>query len=120
MCALLLALAAAHYYAAPNLDGAALRSAWFELDFCLALASNLLAAFAGVYAGGVPGVRTRATLSHALSSLLVTLVLGAAWASSVSLLTLLIAPSHAFAGLRLVALGRAWHSARQWERRDGK
>lgn len=120
MCALLLAFAAAHYYAAPNLDSTARSNAWFELDFCLALASNLLAVGVGVYAGAVPGVaRTRAlgsALSRALSWFLLTLLLGATWASAVALLTLLIAPSHAFAGLRLAALSRAWRSAWQWER----
>ncbi|HEX2670236.1 MAG TPA: hypothetical protein VHM25_05160 [Polyangiaceae bacterium] len=117
--ALLLAFAAAHYYTAPNLDGTARSNAWFELDFCLALASNLLAVGVGIHAGAVRGVRTRALssgLSRALSWFLLTLLLGAAWASAVALLTLLIAPSHAFAGLRLAALSRAWHSARQWER----
>lgn len=119
MCALVLAVAAAHFYAAPNLNGTARSNAWFELDFCLALASNLLAVGVGVYAGAIRGVRTPAlssALSRALSWFLLTLLLGAAWASAVALLTLLIAPSHAFAGLRLAALGRAWRSAWLWER----
>ena len=119
-CSLLLAFAAAHYYIAPNLDGAASSSAWFELDFCLAFASHLLAVGVGIYAGARRGrIRTRVTsvtLSRALSWLLLTLLLGAAWANSVSLLTLLIAPSHAFAGLRLAALVRAWRSEVRWQR----
>ena len=119
VCALLLAFAAAHYYAAPNLDGTARRNAWFELDFCLALASNLLAVGVGVHAGRARGVlrasRLSGALSRALSWFLLTLLLGAAWASAVALLTLLIAPSHAFAGLRLAALARAWRSAWQWQ-----
>jgi hypothetical protein len=119
-CALLLAFAAAHYYSAPNLNGTARNNAWLELDFCLALASNLLAIGVGVHAGRAPGVvRTRAlttAVSRALSWFLLTLLLGAAWANSVSLLTLLIAPSHAFAGLRLVALARAWRTEQLWQR----
>jgi RsiW-degrading membrane proteinase PrsW (M82 family) len=114
---LLLALAAAHFYAAPSFDGAARSNAWFELDFCLALASHLVAVGVGVYAGGMRGVRARAALSRALSWLLLTLVLGLAWASFVALLTLLIAPSHAFASLRVAALVRVWNAERKWQRR---
>lgn len=119
-CALLLAFAAAHYYTVPNLDGAARGNAWLELDFCLALASNLLSVGVGVHAGAARVVvRARGpstVLTRGLSWLLLTLLLGAAWASSVALLTLLIAPSHAFAVLRLAALVRAWRSERAWER----
>lgn len=116
--ALALALAAAHFYAAPEFNGSAPGIAWFERDFSLALASNLLAVGAGVQAGrGIVRSRLlRATLSRASLLLLLTLVLGAAWASSVALLTLLIAPSHAFAVLRLAALARAWFVERRWQK----
>ena len=118
LAALILALGAAHFYAAPNFNGSARGVSWLELDFGLALASNLLAVGAGVQAGrGV--VRSRSLsvmLPRALLWLLLTIALGAAWASSVSLLTLLIAPSHAFAVLRLVALVRAWRTERRWRK----
>lgn len=122
-CALLLAFASAHFYRAPSLDGAARSNAWLERDFCLALGSHLLAVGVGIYAGSARGVRARvlsAVLSRALSVLLLTLLLGAAWASAVGLLTLLIAPSHAFAGLRLAALARAWRSERNWAKQPEK
>ena len=116
MLALGLAFAAVHYYTAPNLNGAARGSPWLEPDFCLALSSSLLALGVGGYAG-IGLVRSRllsAVFVRALSWLLLTMLLVAAWGSSVALLALLLAPSHAFAGLRLVALGRAWRAEQLW------
>jgi F0F1-type ATP synthase membrane subunit c/vacuolar-type H+-ATPase subunit K len=112
------ALVAAHYYAAPNLNGAARGSPWLERDFCWSLLSALLAVGVGLHAG-VGVVRTRAlgsVLTQALSWLAVTILLAAAWGSSIALLTLLIAPSHAFACLRLVSLARAWRTEKLWIR----
>jgi len=107
--ALLLAFVAAHYYSVPNLNGAARDNPWLERDFCFALASSLLALGVGLHAGRAP-VQARVlarVLVHVLVWIAMTIALALAWGSSVSLLTLLIAPSHAFALLRLVALGRA-------------
>jgi len=112
--ALALAFAAARFYSAPNLNGASRGNAWLELDFCFAATSGLVALGVGLYAGAA-SARVRelsAVLVRALSWFLLTILLAAAWASSVSLLTLLIAPSHAFATLRLAALVRAFRSER--------
>ena len=111
-----LAFAAAHYYSAPNLNGAARGSPWLEPDFCLALLSGLVACGVGAHAGAAV-VRTTpisAVLVRALIWLLLTVLLAAAWGGSIALLTLLIAPSHAFACLRLATLARAWRSERLW------
>jgi hypothetical protein len=116
--ALGLAIAAAHYYSAPNLNGAARGSPWLEPDFCLALLSSVLALAIGIHAGR-GRARTRvlgAVLVRALSWLALTIVLAAAWGSAIALSALLIAPSHAFAGLRLLTLGQAWRSAQLWSR----
>jgi hypothetical protein len=51
-----------------------------------------------------------AVVSRALLWLVLTLLLVALWGNSVSLLTLMIAPSHAFAALRLATLARTWRS----------
>jgi len=116
--ALVLAFAAAHYYTAPNLNGSARVSAWLEPDSCLALASSLLALGAGIYAGArrdaIRARRSSLPLAPTLSWLVLTVLLGAVWASAVALLTLLIAPSHAFAAVRLAGLLRAWNSERLW------
>ncbi len=110
--ALILAFAAAHYYLPPNLNGTSVSNSWLELDFCFASASSLIALGVGLQAGrGFAQARVlRVVLLRTLTWFVFTIVLVAAWGNSVSLLTLLIAPSHAFACLRLVALGRAWRS----------
>ena len=112
--ALTLSIASAHFYSPPNLNGASRGSAWLELDFGFAAASSLVALAVGLHAGAAV-VRSRvlaAVLVRALIWFVLTLLLAAAWVSSVSLLALLIAPSHAFACLRLAALVRAWRSER--------
>jgi len=112
------ALAAAHSYAAPSLNGAARDSPWLERDSCFALLSALLAIGVGHHAR-VRGERSAlpsAVLVRALTWLLLTILLAAAWRSSLSLLTLPIAPSHAFACLRLVGLGRAWRVEQLWRK----
>jgi hypothetical protein len=106
------AFAAAHYYSAPNANGAAHGSPWLETDFCLALSSSLLAFGVGLYAGRGSAWRSvfGAGLVRALGWLFLTIVLALVWGSSIGLLTLLVAPSHSFAGVCLVALGRAWRT----------
>lgn len=116
--ALMLGFVAAHYYSVPNLNGAARDNPWLERDFCFALASSLLALGVGLHAGGGV-VRPRVlaqVLGHVLFWIALTIALALAWGTSVSLLTLLIAPSHAFALLRLVALGRALRAERLWRK----
>jgi len=114
--ALTLAVVAAHYYAPPNLNGASHSDLWLERDFCFAAASSLVAVGVGLLAGrALAHVRVfGAVLVRTLVWFGLTIVVGAAWAGPVSLLALLIAPSHAFALLRLVALGRAWRAERLW------
>ncbi len=116
--ALALALSAAHYYSAPNLSGASRSNSWLERDFCFAAASGLVAVGVGLHAGRALGkprllgsIFVRALIWFALTILLIV-----AWSSSVSLLTLLIAPSHAFACLRLASLWRAWRSELLWRK----
>jgi len=115
--ALGLAFAAAHFYSAPTLNGAARGSSWLERDFCFAAASGVVAIAVGLYADGarLRGRVQSAVLVRTLLWFGLTILLGVAWATSVSLLTLLIAPSHAFAGLRLAALVREWRSERLWQ-----
>jgi hypothetical protein len=116
--ALALALASAHFYSPPNLNSASRVSPWLEPDFGLAAASSLVALGIGWHAGRAV-VRARAlsaVLVRTLIWFVLTILLAVAWASSVSLATLLIAPSHAFAGLRLAALARAWRAQRLWRK----
>jgi len=112
--ALALAFAAAHYYSAPALNGAAPSNSWFEPDFCFAAASGLVALGVALHIGRA--FEPAPMLLRVLIRSALTLILLAVWANSVSLLTLLIAPSHAFAALRLIALARAWHSDRLWRK----
>jgi len=116
--ALALAFAAAHYYSPPNLNGASRGNSWLERDFCFAAASSLIALGVGFDAGRalVPARLLGAVLVRALLWFALTMLLVAAWGNSVSLLTLLIAPSHAFACLRLAALGRAIRSELLWRK----
>ncbi|MEI9942571.1 MAG: hypothetical protein WDO69_35605 [Pseudomonadota bacterium] len=114
--ALALAVAAAHYYTPPDLNGASHSNSWLERDFCFAAASGLVAAFVGLHAGVAQVRALGAVLVRALIWFGLTMLLVAAWGNSVSLLTLLIAPSHAFACLRLATLVRAWRSERLWRK----
>ena len=115
---LALAFVAAHYYAPPNLNGASRSNPWLELDFCFAAASSLLALGVGWHAGrGLAQVRALSgVVISVLSWFVLTMALAVAWGNSLSLLTILIAPSHAFAGLRLITLLRAWRSERLWRK----
>jgi hypothetical protein len=117
--ALLLAIAAAAFYRAPNTLGAPNSSLWLEPDFLCSLASSALA-LASAWAAGRRLVRTRAflrVLLHALTWFGLTVGLFLLWGYYVSLLTLLIAPAHAFAGLRLVLLWQAWRAEVAWRAR---
>lgn len=109
--ALGLALCAAHWYQAPRL-GSSERPFWLERDFLCALASGALALAVAVSstrlalsagALGAGSVFLRALIWSGLALLFFAL-----WAGSLSLLTLLVAPTHAFAVLRLIALWTKW------------
>ena len=119
--AIALALATRQLYRPPNLGGVASRPAWLEGDFLCAVASSACALAVGVWANDRRAAARRsfsASLVRALCWFALTLLLFAVWAHAVSLFTLLIAPSHAFAGLRVATLLRAWQSERLWRKTE--
>ncbi len=116
--AVLLAVIAAHYYEPPNLFGSSRRSLWLEPDTACSLGSGSLALLVAWFAGrggdlARPGVFGR-LLVHALLWFGLTLFLFAFWSQFVLLLTLLIAPTHGFAALRLGLLWQAWRAEVAW------
>jgi hypothetical protein len=118
--ALALAACAAHWYTTPTLSGATEHPLWIERDVLCSLASSALALASGALAGG--SARAGATAAGSLL-LRVVIWLGlsvlflAAWAHFLFLLTLLIAPAHAFAALRVLSLWTSWRSEVQLNRR---
>jgi len=107
-----LALAAAHYYSAPDLNGASRTSFWLEPDFDYAAASSLVAVGVALSCGAA-GTRARLFGTGLLRASIwfgLTVLLVAAWGNSLSLLTLMIAPSHAFCCLRVASLARSWRA----------
>lgn len=110
--ALLLAIAAAHLYQVPNLLGSSRQSWWLEADFQCSLASGALALGVAQWLGrqvARPAV-FQVALVRALIWFGLTACLFAIWGQYIFLLTLLIAPTHAFAWLRLGTLWRAWRA----------
>jgi hypothetical protein len=112
--ALLLALGAAHWYATPALNGAPEPPFWTERDVLFSLASGALAlgvAWLGRGSATRPGAAAAGSfLLRGLLWLSFTLLLLASWAHYVNLLALWLAPTHAFALLRLLALWTSWRS----------
>jgi hypothetical protein len=114
--AVLCAVAAAAFYEPPNVRGDSGTSLWLERDFLCSLASGGL----GLLVAWLAGRRiSRAwvfgrLLLRSLVWFALTVGLFGFWGHSVSLLSLLIAPSHAFAGLRLVLLWQAWRVEVAW------
>jgi hypothetical protein len=108
------AVCAAHWYATPTLSGAPARAIWTERDVLCSLASSVAALASGAFVGS-SATRAGAT---AAGSLLLRVVIWvglsvlflAVWAHYLFLLTLLIAPAHAFATLRLFSLWTSWRS----------
>ena len=111
--ALVLALCSAHWYETPEL-GTSNHPFWEDSDFLLAFASGAVAAALGLatarVATGAGALGSGSLFLRALIASGLTLLLLALWAPSVSLLALLIAPSHAFVGLRLVGLWTRWRA----------
>jgi hypothetical protein len=112
--AIVLAACAAHWYATPTLSGAPERALWTERDVLCSLASSIAALASGALAGSSA---TRAGAAAAGSLLLRAVIwvgLGvlflAVWAHYLFLLTWLVAPTHAFATLRLFTLWTSWRS----------
>jgi hypothetical protein len=116
--ALLLALAGAHLYQPPNLMGASGNPLWLEGDFLCSLTSGLAAlAVALIAARRVVRPRVFGTLLiHVLSWFGLTIFLFALWGQYLFLFTILVAPSQAFAVLRLVLLWQAWRAEVAWRR----
>ena len=116
--AVALALAAWRVYQPPNLAGVS-RASWTELDLLCSVASAICALATGLAARD-PRVVVRltfgASLLRTLSWFALTLILFAAWTHAVFLLTLLIAPSHAFACVRVFDLWRGFRAERLWRK----
>ena len=112
------ALAAWRIYQPPNLAGFTNGAPWLEPDFLCSVASASSALAVGLWARDTrsAAVRPFGALLRALSWFALTGVLFAVWAHAVFLLTLVIAPSHAFAGLRVATLWRNWQADRVWRR----
>ena len=114
--ALSLAVAAAVLYRPPNVVGVSGTSPWLEPDFLCSLGSGGLALLLAWLAGRHlvrPRLFGRLVL-HALVWFGLTVGLFLLWGRYVFLLTLVIAPSHAFAALRLVLLWQAWRADAAW------
>jgi hypothetical protein len=118
--AVALAACAAHWYATPALSGAPERAIWTERDVLCSLASSIVALGSGAFAGSSA---TRAGATAAGSPLLrvviwvgLSVLFLAVWAHYLFLLTWLIAPTHAFATLRLFTLWTSWRSDVQLNR----
>jgi hypothetical protein len=119
--AVLLAACAAHFYETPSLAGHASHSIWSEADFVCALTSFTIASGVGLWSvreSQAVGALAAGSLSARVGiwTVLFVLLFGF-WIQRVHLFTLLIAPSHAFAGLRLSALWTRWRSELRWQRR---
>jgi hypothetical protein len=117
--ALGLALGAAHSYQVPKLAGYE-PSIWTETDFQCSLASSIVAL--GVasrsrrVATSAGAVAARSLFLRAVIWAALTLLFLAVWVTQLGLLTLLIAPTHALAGARLVALFGKWRSDSRFDR----
>jgi len=109
--ALLLALLAVRLYRPPSMLASVERSPWLEADVLCSLASSGLALAVGLWSRAQERPQSlpfRALLLRALLWFGLTLVLFVVWGPRVFLSTLLIAPTHAFAALRLADLWRRW------------
>ena len=120
--AVALGLGAAHFYQRPHvLWGSSPRESWSGPDFWCSVASSGLAL--AVESAGKParpqaGAAGSGSLAlRALIWLGFTLLFVALWVDAVFLFTLLIAPTHALACLRLIGLWSRWRSERVWQKR---
>ncbi|HEY4103394.1 MAG TPA: hypothetical protein VGM44_05865 [Polyangiaceae bacterium] len=110
------ALCAAHFYEPPRMHGAP--STWFELDSICALGSGSIAlgigGFARHAASGAGAFAARSPAARLVLWAALTVLFGALWIESLFLLTLLIAPTHALACLRLIGLWTRWRTERRF------
>ena|SRR5450432_766733 len=113
-----LALCAAHWYEPPRLTGSVGHRIWLEPDFVCTVASSGVGLGIGVWSGrAARGVGATAAGSLILRVVIwvgLTLLLFAVWVHHVFLFTLLIAPMHGLAGLRLVGLWQRWRTEVRW------
>jgi hypothetical protein len=120
LAAIILGLAAAHYYERPHFMGVSSRGIAAEPDFWCSLASGGIALAVGLSASRAAlGAGATASGSLALRALIwlgLTLLFVAIWVDYVFLFTLLIAPTHALAFLRLIGLWSRWRSERAWQK----
>ncbi|MEO6601173.1 MAG: hypothetical protein ABIQ16_14945 [Polyangiaceae bacterium] len=114
--ALLLAVSAAAFYEPPNVLGSSGTSLWPGRDILCSFASCALALLVA-WVAGRRLVRPRIfgrLLLHTAVWFGLTVGFFLVWAHFLFLFTILIAPSHAFAGLRLVLLWQAWRAEVAW------
>ncbi len=111
---LALAACAAYWYETPHLSGAPEQPIWIERDVLCAIASSAVALALGAsmkrwatWPGAIAG---GSALLRGLLWALFSVLFLAVWAHYLFLLTLLVAPSQAFAAVRLLALLSAWRS----------
>jgi hypothetical protein len=117
-----LALGAAHFYVLPRSRGSAGGSVWLEADFLCTSGSSAAALAVGVWSSRA-ATSAGATAARSLMARVaiwagLTLLFLALWLEHVFLFALLIAPTHAFAGLRLIGLWSAWRTDVAWRRRS--
>jgi hypothetical protein len=116
--AVLLALSAARCYVPPTVRGMPTGSVWLEPDFLLSLASAALGLALGVVArrraSAAPAFAAGSAALRAALWLVFTVAFGLLWVDQLYLLTLLIAPTHALACLRVVGLWSRWRAERSW------
>ncbi len=118
VCAVACAVWAARLYQPPSLLGFSGSNVWREGDFLASLGSSLLALGVGIVAGRA-AERARAFASlvgRVLVWFALTVLLVGIWGQFVYLFTLLIAPTHSFAALRLWLLWRSYRSDLAWRR----
>jgi hypothetical protein len=118
--ALGLALGAAHWYEPPRARGTGGPGIWLEADFLCAAASSALALAVGFSSRRASaGAGAFAARSFVLRGAIwagLTLAFIAAWVEYLFLFTLLIAPAHAFACLRVLTLWSRWRADRAFAR----
>lgn len=114
--AISLAVGAAAVYELPTVASSSSKSLWLEPDSLYCFASSALALLVAWLAGRRVQQPRQFSRLLALAAIGVGLTVGLflVWVHFIFLLTLLIAPTHAFAALRLALLWRAWRVDLAW------
>jgi hypothetical protein len=115
-----LGLCAAHYYEVPQLSGAPSHNGWFERDALFSMASSAVALAVGLLmqrsATGPGAVARASAVLRALIWAGFSLLFLALWGEYLFLFTLLVAPTHGLAALRLLGLWTRWRSELKFNR----